>query len=123
VAAIIMAIARRALIHLLFGGAFAASTALAAPLLFAIPLDFVTSVLLTVLVAWDHPRRVIAATGTAVGTNVLLNLFLIPRYGAMGAAYATPLSYLPFLATLLWQLRRVSRGQPQSPHGTGPSYV
>jgi O-antigen/teichoic acid export membrane protein len=108
-AAIIMAIARKPLIGLLFGSAFAASAMLAGPLLFAIPLDFVTSVLLTVLVAWDHPRRVIAATGTAVGANVLLNLFLIPRYGAMGAAFATPLSYVPFLGILVWQLHRVSK--------------
>jgi len=62
-----------------------------------------------VLIAWDHPRRVIAATGTAVATNVILNLFLIPRFGAMGAAYSTPLSYAPFLLVLVWQLRTVSR--------------
>ncbi|HZD48897.1 MAG TPA: oligosaccharide flippase family protein [Silvibacterium sp.] len=105
---------RRLLIHLLFGPAFAASAALAAPLLLAIPLDFVTSVLLMVLVAWDHPRRVIAATGTAVAANVVLNLFLIPRYGARGAAYATPLSYLPFLVILIWQVHRASnrRAEP-----------
>lgn len=105
----IMAIARKELISLLFGPAFAPSAALAGPLLFAIPMDFVTSVLLTVLVAWDHPRRAITATGTAVGANVLLNLFLIPRYGARGAAYATPLSYVPFLLILVWQLRHASR--------------
>ena len=107
-AAVIMAVARKALIRLLFGHAFAASATLAGPLLFAIPLDFVTSVLLTALVAWDHPRRAIAATGTAVATNVGLNLFLIPRYGAMGAAYATPLSYIPFLLILVRQLRCAS---------------
>lgn len=110
-AAVVMAIARKELIRLLFGPAFAASATLAGPLLFAIPMDFVTSVLLTVLVAWDHPRRVITATGIAVGTNVLLNLFLIPRYGARGAAYATPLSYIPFLLILLWQLRHASRSR------------
>jgi O-antigen/teichoic acid export membrane protein len=110
-AAMIMAIARKELISLLFGPAFAPSAALAGPLLFAIPMDFVTSVLLTVLVAWDHPRRAITATGTAVGTNVLVNLFLIPRYGARGAAYATPLSYIPFLLILVWQLRHASRGR------------
>jgi O-antigen/teichoic acid export membrane protein len=111
--AIVMALMRAPLIHLLYGHAFAPSTALAGPLLFAIPLDFVTSVLLTALVAWDFPRRVLAATATAVGANVLLNLFLIPRYGALGAAYATPLSYLPFLLMLLWQLRSITRKQAQ----------
>lgn len=108
-AAAIMGVARKELIQLLFGPAFAPSAALAGPLLFAIPLDFITSVLLTVLVAWDHPRRAITATVTAVGTNVVLNLFLIPRYGARGAAYATPLSYVPFLLVLVWQLRNASR--------------
>ena len=107
--ALVMWLARRLLIQLLFGPAFAPSAKLAQPLLLAIPFDFVTSVLLTVLIAWDHPRRVIAATGTALAVNVVLNLFLIPRYGAMGAAYATPVSYLPFLLVLLWQLHRVSR--------------
>jgi O-antigen/teichoic acid export membrane protein len=110
-AAMMMAIGRKMLIKLLFGPAFAASATLAGPLLFAIPMDFVTSVLLTVLVAWDHPRRAITATGTAVGTNVLLNLFLIPRYGARGAAYATPLSYVPFLLILVWQLHHALRGR------------
>jgi O-antigen/teichoic acid export membrane protein len=116
-AALMMSVARTPLIHLLFGPAFAASAALARPLLFAIPLDFVTSVLLTVLVAWDHPRRVITATGAAVGTNVVLNLLLIPRYGARGAAYATPLSYIPFLLVLVWQLRHASRRR-ESSHST-----
>ncbi|MBV8436360.1 MAG: polysaccharide biosynthesis C-terminal domain-containing protein [Silvibacterium sp.] len=105
----LMWMVRTQLIGLLFGQAFVASAALATPLLIAIPLDFVTSVLLTILIAWDHPRRVIAATGIAVATNVVLNLFLIPRFGAMGAAYSTPLSYAPFLLVLVWQLRTVSR--------------
>jgi O-antigen/teichoic acid export membrane protein len=117
-AAIVMAFARKPLIEMLYGHAFAASAPLAGPLLFAIPLDFVTSVLLTVLVAWDHPGRVIAATGTALATNVLLNAFLIPRYGALGAAYATPLSYIPFLLTLIWQLNRVSVRCSQSDDAT-----
>ncbi len=92
------------LIALLFGPAFAASASIAAPLLLAIPMDFVASVFLTVLVAWDHPRRVLAATGTAVASNVALNCILIPRFGAMGAAWATPLSYLPFLVVLYLQM-------------------
>lgn len=111
--AFLMWMARRLLIQLLFGPAFAPSADLAAPLLLAIPFDFVTSVLLTVLIAWNHPRRVIAATGTALAVNFTLNLFLIPRYGARGAAYATPLSYLPFLIVLMWQLHRASRREAE----------
>lgn len=112
--AIVMCMVRGPLIELLFGNAFAASAALAPPLFLAIPLDFVTSMLFTVLVAWDHPRRVIAATGTAVTSNVALNLFLIPLYGARGAAWATPLSYVPFLLILVWQLQRASKREAES---------
>jgi len=95
------------LIALLFGPAFTQSAITAGPLLLAIPLDFVASVFLTVLVAWDHPRRVFAATATAVASNVALNCVLIPRFGAMGAAWATPLSYLPFLVVLYVQMRAI----------------
>jgi O-antigen/teichoic acid export membrane protein len=107
-AATIMMMVRRPLIALMYGPAFAPSAALATPLLFAIPLDFVTSVFMTVMVAWDHSRQVLIATITALTSNVLMNLYLIPRYGAMGAAYATPLSYIPFLIVLVWQMRNAS---------------
>ena len=103
-AAAVLYLLKGRLIALLFGPAFAASATIAAPLLVAIPMDFVASVLMTVLVAWDHPRRVLAATGTAVACNVALNSVLIPRFGAMGAAWATPLSYLPFLAVMYMQM-------------------
>lgn len=95
-------------VALLYGSGFSASAKIAAPLLVAIPFDFATSFLITTLVAWNHPRRVLTATGTAVLSNVLLNYFLIPRYRAMGAAYATPLSYIPLLLMLLWQLHRAA---------------
>ncbi|MGA3130352.1 MAG: glycosyltransferase [Terracidiphilus sp.] len=103
-AAAVLFLLKGRLIGLLFGPAFAASATIAGPLLAAIPTDFVASVFLTVLVAWDHPRRVLAATGTAVASNVALNCVLIPRFGAMGAAWATPLSYIPFLAVLYMQM-------------------
>jgi O-antigen/teichoic acid export membrane protein/glycosyltransferase involved in cell wall biosynthesis len=112
-AASVLFLLKGRLIALLFGPAFAASATVAAPLLLAIPMDFVASVLLTVLVAWDHPRRVLAATGTAVASNVALNSILIPRFGAMGAAWATPLSYLPFLVVLYLQMLAIEP-QPAS---------
>ncbi len=115
-AAITMGASRYALINLLYGRAFAPSAALAGPLVFAIPLDFMTSILITALVAWDHPRRVLTATTTAVTSNVALNCFLIPRYKAMGAAIATPLSYLPYLAMLMWQMRQVSSQKLRATH-------
>jgi O-antigen/teichoic acid export membrane protein len=38
-------------------------------------------------------RPVLLATGTAAALNVVLNLILIPRYGAVGAAIATSIGY------------------------------
>lgn len=116
VAAAALLLLKGRLIELLFGPAFAASSRIAGPLLIAVPLDFVASVFLTVLVAWDHPRRVLRATVTAVVSNVTLNCFLIPRFGATGAAWATPLSYLPFLAVLYFETRSIEprRQSPQA---------
>ena len=118
VAAAVMEFVRAPLIELIYGHAFAASAALAGPLLLAIPLDFVATILLNVLVAWDHPRRALISTATAVAGNVLMNCFLIPRFGAMGAAWATPLSYAPFLAVLFWQVHRVREPQQPGKHHT-----
>jgi O-antigen/teichoic acid export membrane protein len=113
VAAAVMETIRGPIIALLYGSAFSYSATIAAPLLTAIPLDFATSFLVTVLIAWNQPSRVLIATTTAVTCNVLMNLFLIPRYKAMGASYATPLSYLPFVIVLLWQLHRTIQDEPK----------
>jgi O-antigen/teichoic acid export membrane protein len=106
---VVMILIRRTLISFIYGSAFALSAELARPLLFAIPLDFMTSLLLTALVAWGQSRGALASTGTAVCMNVLLNSFLIPRFGAWGAAIATPLSYFPYLGMLLYQIQRYHR--------------
>jgi O-antigen/teichoic acid export membrane protein/glycosyltransferase involved in cell wall biosynthesis len=121
-AAAVLFLLKGRLIALLFGPAFAASATIAGPLLAAIPMDFLASVFLTVLVAWDHPRRVLAATGTAVVSNVALNCLLIPHFGAMGAAWATPLSYLPFLAVLYMQMLSIEprTAEATSPEADGP---
>ena len=53
----------------------------------------VARVVWPVLQAGGHLRRVLLATGTAVVTNIVLNLLLIPRFGLTGAAIATSISY------------------------------
>lgn len=39
--------------------------------------------------------------------DVLLNLYLIPRYGAIGAAVATTVSYIPYLVLNMLEVRRL----------------
>jgi O-antigen/teichoic acid export membrane protein len=46
-----------------------------------------------VLQAGGHLRGILAATGTAVGLNAVLNVLLIPRFGIVGAAVATSIAY------------------------------
>jgi O-antigen/teichoic acid export membrane protein len=113
--AAVLELVRKPMIELIYGHAFSASATLAGPVLLAIPLDFVTALLLNALMAWDRPKRILAATATALAGNVLLNAFLIPRFGAMGAAIATPLSYLPFAAQLFWQMQHI--GNAPGPAG------
>jgi O-antigen/teichoic acid export membrane protein len=46
-------------------------------------------------------------TGAAAIVNVSLNLFLIPRYGMMGAAIATLAAYATMLVGMIWWAQRV----------------
>ncbi|OGY56422.1 MAG: hypothetical protein A2119_02170 [Candidatus Colwellbacteria bacterium GWA2_46_10] len=43
----------------------------------------------------------VAITSVGLGVNVLANLFLVPKYGMMGAAYATAIAYATSLLTTL----------------------
>lgn len=45
----------------------------------------------------------------ATAGNILLNLFLVPRYGVTGAALSTALSYLLLLVLRLWHTSRYMR--------------
>jgi O-antigen/teichoic acid export membrane protein len=44
---------------------------------------------------------------SSAGLNFLLNLLLIPRYGALGAAWATTLSYLALTGSYLYYTQRL----------------
>ena len=72
-------------------------------LVFAIPMDFCVALLSTVLVSRGYDRVILASAGSAAALNIILNLFLIPRFQALGAAIATLASYGYLLAFLLQQ--------------------
>ncbi len=62
------------------------------------------------LVKRDHPWLISGLLGLAVGVNVLLNLVLIPRWGAVGAALASSASYVLSAAVfVLWVTRAAGR--------------
>jgi len=55
----------------------------------AIPLVFWGYLMTQSLVALDHNRIYLVITATGLLLNVLLNFWLIPEYGASGAAVST----------------------------------
>lgn len=62
------------------------------------------------LVKQDRPWLISGLLGLAVGVNVLLNLVLIPRWGVVGAASASSVSYvLSAAAFVVWVTRLAGR--------------
>jgi O-antigen/teichoic acid export membrane protein len=59
-----------------------------------------------ILPAANETQKVAYTTGLAVGTNVVLNLILIPLYGLPGAAVATTMSYGVKAGSVYWFSRK-----------------
>jgi O-antigen/teichoic acid export membrane protein len=80
------------LLYYLYGSDFSAgSEAIIVLLLLQIPAIFV-NIQITSLNALDHPKKSFISTSIAAGTNIVLNVALIPILGILGAAVATLLS-------------------------------
>ncbi len=96
---------RRPLLGIVFGHPFVAAAPLLLLLACCIPLDFLTSYLSNAYLAWNMERHMLKCALLAAGTDVALNLYGIPRFGAMAAAVNTVISYLVLLAALAWSAR------------------
>ena len=79
----------RSVIESVYGADYALAALPLAVLLCGIPFTLSKEVDLVALVASGHTRAVMRMTSWAVALNVALNLTLIPRYGIVGAAFAT----------------------------------
>jgi len=66
------------------------------------------SLLSTFFISIDRSRTFVIQTGIALGTNVILNVALIPGLGALGAAISILVAETSSLAFYLVQLRSVS---------------
>lgn len=78
----------------LFGEAYAACVPILLVHIWAAVLVFMRALLSKWLITEHLLRLSLLSQASGAITNILLNLFLIPRYGALGAAYATVISYL-----------------------------
>jgi O-antigen/teichoic acid export membrane protein len=81
------------LVQLLFGSAYQSSAPLLSVLIWAGLFANLTVARNAHFIALDWGRAQLWTASAGAIANVLLNLLLIPRYGAMGAAVATCLSY------------------------------
>jgi O-antigen/teichoic acid export membrane protein len=91
---------RRPVLDILFGNQFLVASPLLLLLAWVIPLDFLTSYVSNAYIAWGMEKKILLCTAVAAGSNVVLNLIWIPRYGATAAAVNTLISYLILLISL-----------------------
>lgn len=96
----LVTLVRRPLVTVLFGREFMPATFLLMLLVWAIPLDFLTSYLTNAYIAWGMEKKILVCTLIGATTNIVLNFFSISRYGATAAAVNTLISYVIFLASL-----------------------
>jgi polysaccharide transporter, PST family len=90
------------IVNLLYGKQFAAATPLLAVLIWSEGSTFFGAVVVNAMVARNLQKYLLVPTGVGALSNVALNLYLIPRYAALGAAWATLISYsLAWFAVLL----------------------
>ena len=87
------------MIQLLYGKAFSATPPLLIVLIWSEVPVFFGVVISSAMVARGLQRYLPLSTVVGAITNILLNLALIPRYGALGSSWATVLSYC--LASML----------------------
>ena len=105
-----------------FGAAYAPALPMALVLLLSLPWVFLGVAQHTVLVIRGRSGMVLAMTVVGAVSNAFLNLALIPGYGAIGAAFATVLSY--WLAShgvslVLPELRSIGRGTTRALNPVG----
>jgi O-antigen/teichoic acid export membrane protein len=114
--AILVAGTRRPVMAILFGPQFLLACPLLLLLAWAIPLDFLTSYLSNAYIAWGMEKKILLCTIVAAGSNIVLNVFWIPMYGAKAAAVNTVISYAIFLTSLVlagWSAKELAgKAQP-----------
>jgi O-antigen/teichoic acid export membrane protein len=94
-----MAVGARMIIWILYGKQFLPAASLLVVLIWAEIAIFFAAVVINALIASNQQGFLPLPTLVGAAANVALNLVLIPRYAAMGAAWATLVSY-----TMAWMV-------------------
>jgi O-antigen/teichoic acid export membrane protein len=91
-------------ISLSYGSQYAGSVELLRVLVWTWPLDFSSAVVLNMLIVRGRRRRYVAAMSLAAAVNLAANAFVIPRFGAGGAAVVIVVSLAVLLLGALWMM-------------------
>ena len=106
-ALVVLFISGQMILNILFGKSFSGSIQ---PLLYLLPGLFFMSLnycFANYFSGVGMPKITGYMFSFGVLTNVLLNFYLIPKYGIAGAAVASSLAYLQVLLSFLWALKRL----------------
>jgi O-antigen/teichoic acid export membrane protein len=96
----------------IYGSQFDAAVVPAQIILVALAVDGVGGVITGFLYGIGRPGLNSCAMGAGLVATVVLDLLLIPRYGATGAAVASAVAYLTATVTLVWFFAWVRRPMP-----------
>ena len=96
-------ILRESLLGFVFGPDYIPAAGAFVILLISIPAAYFMPVLYNLLFAFDKQAKSVSYAIAASLCNVLLNFLLIPKYGILGAAFATSSASLLYTA-LMWRL-------------------
>jgi O-antigen/teichoic acid export membrane protein len=102
---LVAAMVAQPLVVAIFGPAYAAGAEPLVVLLFSVPLSAAGSLMLYTLIASGRSWVLPLSTGSGALVNLGLNLFLIPRFGMMGAAVATVAAVAVVLGTAIFLAR------------------
>lgn len=106
VAALVVWAIAHPLINLVFSTRYSPASALVLPLALAQAVRGVTGIYNTYLSARAYGRELRGANVTLTASNVVLNLTLIPPFGAQGAAWASLVALIVNLAAHVYYYRR-----------------
>ena len=95
------------LIPILFGNNYIDAVVILNILALSIPIIFVASSVGATLVTQEHMRKKVKYMGLIAGINIILNIILIPTYGAIGASIATVISNLMLLIIFYYASEKI----------------
>jgi O-antigen/teichoic acid export membrane protein len=101
-------------IPLIYGEAFRPAISPAEIILFGFVLHGVAAVITALLYGMNRPGLNSIAMGAGLGVTVILDVALIPSFGAVGAATASAVAYLVTTAALIWFFWRIWRAERPS---------